>query len=454
MSILLRIAERALNRPLLIHPDKAPLILGVLSGRIPVDQAAVEAWREAAQARIDLLPPDAQAVMRGPVPEASRFFGSRIDADEAGRETVLPYRRTKEGVALIPVIGSLINRGAWLGSYSGETSYEGLKFQIGHAAADPKTTAIVLDIESPGGEAVGAFEAADAVRAAAKQKPVVAVVNGMAASAAYAIASAATRIVTTQTGVAGSIGVVLLHGDFSRALDQKGITPTLIFAGAHKVDGNPFEPLSDAVTADLQAEVNQFYDLFVATVAAGRRGMSQKSIRATEARTFIGADAVTIGLADEVGTFEGVLADLTRASGRTSTSLTRSTRMSETKSAPDANSGTVTKADHDKAVADARAAGAAEERARIKSILALEEAKGREKAALAIAMTGASVEQAKAVLEVSPKEQAEAPKPEKKGERAADQPLGMVVDQPDASAAKSGWSKATDRANRSRGFAQ
>lgn len=453
MSILLRIAERALNRPLLIHPDKAPLILGVLSGRIPVDQAAVEAWREAAEARIDLMPPEAQAVMRGPAPGASRFVGSRIDGDEKGGESVLPYRRTKEGVALIPVIGSLINRGAWLGSYSGETSYEGLKFQIGHAAADPKTAAILLDIESPGGEAVGAFEAADAVRAAAAQKPVAAVVNGMAASAAYAIASAATRIVTTQTGVAGSIGVVLLHGDFSRALDKQGISPTLIFAGAHKVDGNPFEPLSDAVTADLQAEVNQFYDLFVQTVAAGRRGMSPKSIRETEARTFIGADAVKVGLADEVGTFESVLADLTRGAGRLPTSSTKGTRMDNTTGAPAADAG-IPKADHDKAVADAHTAGATAERERIKSILALEEAKGREKAALAIAMTGATVDQAKAVLEVTPKEAAADTKPEKKGERAADQPLGMVVDQPAAGAAKSGWSKATDRANRSRGFAQ
>jgi len=87
---------------------------------------------------------------------------------------------------------------------------------------------IVLDMDSPGGEAVGAFEAADAVRAAALSKEVVGVVNGMAASAAYAIASAATRIVTTSSGISGSIGVVMLHANYSNKMHQAGIVPTLI----------------------------------------------------------------------------------------------------------------------------------------------------------------------------------------------------------------------------------
>lgn len=441
MTILLRIAERALNRPLLIHPDKVPLILGVLSGRIPVDEAAIERMRAAAEQRIDALPAGAQAIMRGPA-DASRFIGDRNERDNNGNVVArLPYARTSAGIAIIPVIGSLVNRGTSLDRTSlSDQSYEAIKHQLATAAADPKVDSVILDIESPGGEAVGAFEAADAVRALAAKKPVTAVVNGMAASAAYAIASGATRIVATPTGVAGSIGVVLLHGDFSRMLDKQGITPTLIFAGAHKVDGNPFEPLTEAVHADLQAEVNAFYDLFVATVAQGRRGMSPKSIRDTEARTFIGAEAVKVGLADDVGTFESVLAELSRASGRIP-SPNRSTQMSETKTAPDANSG-ITQAQLDAAVATARADATAAERGRISAILALDEAKGREKAALAIAMTGATVEQAKAVLSASPKE-AEAAKP---AQRAADQPAGMVLDQPAANGVKSSWDRALKRA--------
>jgi capsid assembly protease len=270
MSILIRIAERVLNRPLMILPDKLALIASVLEGRIGIDATEL---RELAQR----------------APDASRFTGSHISED--GRR--VKHYRVEKGVAMIPVLGSLVNRGAWLGARSGMTSYEGLAFQLAQASADDDVKSIVLDIDSPGGEAVGAFEMADKVRSAAKSKSVVAVVNGMAASAAYAIASAASQIVSSPSGVAGSIGVVLMHADYSVALHQKGIKPTLIHAGAHKVDGNPYEPLSADVKSDLQAEVDSFYSLFVSSVAQGRKGrMTEKAIRSTEARTYIGQVAL------------------------------------------------------------------------------------------------------------------------------------------------------------------
>jgi signal peptide peptidase SppA len=312
MSLLLHIAERVLNTPLLVHPDKLPLVLAVLEGRLPIDAAASAEFSADAERRIALLPAEAQAILRGPV-DASRFVGSAVGA--GGQ--YLDFAVTADGVALIPVIGSLVNRGAWLGVNSGKTSYEGLQHQVRQAAADPNVKAILLDIASGGGEATGAFETAAIVREAAAQKPVTALVNGMAASAAYAIAAAASTIVTTETGVVGSIGVVMMHADYSRKLEKDGVTPTLIFAGAHKVDGHPFAPLADDVRTDLQKEVDQFYSLFVQSVAAGRKQLSPAAIRATEARTFIGADAVAAGLADSVGTFDQVLADLSRGlSGR------------------------------------------------------------------------------------------------------------------------------------------
>lgn len=305
MSLLLKIAERTINRPLLVHPDKLALILGVLEGRIPI--AASPEWRVTADANIDDMPEAARATMRGPNPSASRFVGSSVHQDPmTGRTTGLPYKRTQQGVAIISIIGSLVNRGAWLGSSSGETSYEGINFQISHAAADPNTKAILLDIDSPGGEATGCFECAAAIDEAGNSKPVIAVVNGMAASAAYALAAASNYIFITQSGVCGSIGCVLLHADYSAKLKKDGISPTLIFAGAHKVDGHPFAPLSEEVTADLQDEVDSYYSLFVSAVAQGR-GMTAAAIRATEARTFIGAVAVSKGLADKIGTFEAGL---------------------------------------------------------------------------------------------------------------------------------------------------
>lgn len=287
-ATLHHVASLVLNRPLLLLPGKLATIAAVLDGRIGIDASELR-----------------------PGPDASQFVGSAVDADPVtGARTGLPYRRTSAGVAIIPVLGSLVNRGAWIGASSGLTSYEGLNFALNAAASDPRTRSVLLDMDSPGGEAVGCFEAAAAVRQLAARKPVTAVVNGMAASAAYAIASAATRIVTTSSGISGSIGVVMLHADYSGALAKAGVKPTLIFAGAHKVDGNPYEALPESVRESLQAEIETFYSAFVSCVAAGRRNLSAEAIRGTEARTFIGANAVAAGLADQVGTFETALADL------------------------------------------------------------------------------------------------------------------------------------------------
>src|SRR5215213_4616773 len=117
--------------------------------------------------------------------EASRFVGSQ----RAGNGDPLPYSRTTSGIAIISILGPLTNRAGWLGM-----SYEAIRYQLDQARRDPAVKGVALDIESPGGQAIGAFEKADAVRALATDKPVIAVVNGMAASAAYAIASGATKI--------------------------------------------------------------------------------------------------------------------------------------------------------------------------------------------------------------------------------------------------------------------
>lgn len=289
-------------RPLLLHPAKAEVILHVLEGRLPLGEATLAPLS----------------------PEASRFAG-----DASTRSGM---SRVADGVALIPVVGSLVNRGGWVGARSGATSYEGLGAQIRDAVADRQVKAILLDIDSPGGEATGMFALAAAIREANAVKPTVAVVNDMACSAAFGIASAASEIIVSETSVVGSIGVVLTHLDRSGELAAKGIKPTLIFAGAHKVDGNSLGPLSDAVRADLQAEVQQFYDRFVETVAAGRgERLNEQAARATEARVFVGRAAVERGLADRIDSFDATLArlqEITKGSsgaGRRKTSMTTET---------------------------------------------------------------------------------------------------------------------------------
>jgi signal peptide peptidase SppA len=380
MTMLLRIADRVLNRPLLLLPEKLAIVTEVLAGRIGVDAAAT-----------DFGPSDrtALAALDSAAPAASRFVGDAFDVDDAGKRVKsLPYRRTPDGVAVVTITGSLVNRGAWVGASSGLTSYEGIAFQIESAARDDKVRSIVLDIESPGGEAVGAFETAAIVRKANSVKPVFALVNGMAASAAYAIASGAKAIMSTETGLSGSIGVVLMHADYSRMVDRAGVTPTFIHAGAHKVDGNPYAPLSAEVRGDLQAEVDRFYDLFLNTVAEGRgRRLSAKAARATEARTFIGQTAKDAGLVDEIGAFADLLGSLSsagksrgansrKASMFTQEDIDRARADGQTAGAQQAQTAAAATAADAARIAAAQASTAAQ--ARIAAILDSKAAKGRE----------------------------------------------------------------------------
>lgn len=386
---LMQIADRVLGRPLLIHPTKAEVIMHVLEGRLPMGGAGLAPLG----------------------PDASRFVGTSIGKD--GR-----YRtyRTDGSVAMISVIGSLVNRGAWIGANSGLTSYEGIAKQLSDAAADPAVKSIVLDLDSPGGEATGMFALAAKVREVAAEKRVVAVVNDMAASAAYGIASQASEIVVSPTSMVGSIGVVLTHLDRSGELAAKGVKPTLIFAGRHKVDGNPYGPLSEGVRADLQAEVAKFYDQFVGLVAQGRGDrLTEAEARATEARVFIGQEAIDRGLADRMASFDAVLASLqssTTKPGRAPAKQKEGQAMTDTTTTPAAG---ITQEAHNAAVAAARAeghaaglaegrkAGATEAKERVGAILNAEEAKGRETLASHIAFkTDMSADDAKAMLAASP----------------------------------------------------
>jgi signal peptide peptidase SppA len=382
---LAQIAGRVLNRPLLLHPDKADLILHVLQGRIGIDP------------------------LQDITPESNRFVGTyRRDNGSVGS------MRVENGVAILPIVGSLVNRGAWIGASSGLVSYEGIAAQLREAEADPDVRAVLLDIDSPGGEATGMFATAKLVSAVNKSKPVVAFVNDVAASAAYGIASAASEIIVSPTSMVGSIGVVLTHLDRSGELEDRGVKPTLIHAGAHKVDGHPFGPLSDAVRADLQAEVMKIYDQFVGLVAEGRAGrISSETIRATEARTYLGADAIAQGLADRMASLDEVIATLSQPpSGarpqRKGGPMTKTTQSE----APASDVAAISPADLQTAVEAARTeahatgvtVGKELATARIKAILTAPETEGREAQALVLALeTEMTVADAAKVLAASPK---------------------------------------------------
>lgn len=357
---LTHIADRFLNRPLLLHPSKAEVILHVLQGRMPIDGA-----------QASTLPAD-----------ANRFIGRNSRADGSVRMV-----RAIDGVGIIPIVGSLVNRGAWIGASSGLVSYEGVSALLRDAAADPEIRAVVLDIDSPGGEATGMFTLAEQIRQLSANKPVIAFVNDMAASAAYGLASAATEIIVSPTSMVGSIGVVLTHLDRSAEMERKGVKATLIYAGAHKVDGNPYGPLPAAVEADLQAEVSKIYDQFVGLVARGRPALSLTDIRATEARTFIGQDAIDRGLADRIAALDEVLAALSsEAPGAATASKIGFAMSTADTAAPQATDVNLTAPEDLARIDAAKAEGAASERARITQILRCEAAAGREAQAIALAL--------------------------------------------------------------------
>jgi len=283
------------NRPHMVDPDRLAVMIDSLSGRTGVAFDPEQIAQ--AHSRIDQLPAGARPAMRGPAK-------SKQGSAQA------PYQVTESGTAIIRVHGTLVNRGGWIGSYSGLTSMEGLRHQLRSAIADDDVRSVVLDLDSPGGQAAGAFETAALAHELAAKKRTIAVIDDTASSAAYAIASAVSKIMIGQSGVAGSIGVVLAHFDHSSRLEKAGVKPTLIHAGARKVDANPYEPLADDVKANLQAEVDRFYEMFVATVAQGRSKLTPAAIRATEAAIYIGQAAIDAGLADEIGDLEKALAEL------------------------------------------------------------------------------------------------------------------------------------------------
>lgn len=273
MTLLPHLAARLFGVPLAIHRPKLDVILAVLGPRIGVaDLAAAPGY----------TPPQR---------ESSANSGS------------------PPGVAVIPIHGTLVRRTVGLEAESGLTSYTSLAAQLDAAIANPAVSAILLDVDSPGGESGGVFDLADRIRAASQVKPVWAVANDMAFSAAYALASAASRVFVSRTGGVGSIGVIAMHVDQSEKDAQDGVHYTAVFAGDRKNDLNPHEPISSEAHAFLKAEVNRIYGLFVETVAR-HRGIEASAVRDTEAGLFFGQAAVAMGLADAIGSFDDALAQL------------------------------------------------------------------------------------------------------------------------------------------------
>lgn len=204
------------------------------------------------------------------------------------------------GVAVIPVHGLLVARRGQITQACTElTSYERIRSQLSMALSDPSVSEIVLDINSGGGAAVGCKELADYIYQSRETKPITAIVNYNAYSAAYFIASACSKIVVSQTSGVGSIGVIMEHLDTSKLEERMGLTFTTIFRGDNKNNGTQHEPLSEEALGMFQGIINEMYETFTGSVA-GYRGLEQQAVIDTQAGLYFGPGAISAGLADEV----------------------------------------------------------------------------------------------------------------------------------------------------------
>jgi capsid assembly protease len=368
---------RIFNTPLLVHPAKLDAIIAGLGPRFGVDLAPT-------------------------LPEA--FLTQTGERRRPGYSVA-------HGVATIDVFGVLAHRGGMQADSSYVLGYDAIAKRLDAAMNDADVKAILMQFDTPGGEVAGAFDLAAMIHSAAQQKPIRAVVSDLAASAGYLLASAASDIATSDTGYTGSIGVVMRHVDVSAALAKEGVRVTHIYAGAHKIDGNPYETLPEAVQTQLQAEVDALRGTFADAVGRYRgTRMDAAAALATEAAIYRGGAAIQAGLADRIAAPDQVLSDMQSQYSKRSSAKSTPRGKSMSTENPDA---VFAQSDIDRARAEGHAEGlkagieqgTTAERERVNGILSHAEAEGRTTQALALVEAGLTVEQAGKVLAKSPKEQ-------------------------------------------------
>lgn len=272
------IVAAVFNRPWAVHPDTMSIITEIVSGRS----------------------------------EGFRFEPAEIEARIlAASETHGPRGggRTSSAISVIPVYGVISPRAGLMSNSSGGASVEGIRRSLRAAMADPEIDGVVLDIDSPGG-AVDALPelAAELYAMRGNGKPVTAVANTNAFSAAYWLGTQADALYVSPSGSVGSIGVIAAHEDHSEALAMEGIKPTFITSSPYKAEGNMTEPLTDEAREAIQHDVDAYHEMFIDAVVDGR-GVDHKTVNETfgQGRTVMAKEAFERGMVDGVMTLEDAI---------------------------------------------------------------------------------------------------------------------------------------------------
>ena len=289
MSKFARISGRLFNAPLALRPEKAEMLCAALVDRLGIQKLDTIDGRSLGAAQLRQMAMDDDGYWNKP---------------KTARDMYVVEQR----VARIAVDGTLVHKLGGVEPYSGSTGYDCLDRIIADAQANKEVGAVLLDIDSPGGEVAGCFDFARKLRkmgASNGGKPIVAFANEMACSSAYAIASACDAVATTQTGQVGSIGVWTMLVDMTKGLDKNGIAVTMVRAGERKARGGPYEVADEATFTKLQSWVDETWDIFCGHVA-DTRPISAAAVKALEGDWFTGNEALGLGLVDAVDTPEAI----------------------------------------------------------------------------------------------------------------------------------------------------
>jgi signal peptide peptidase SppA len=220
-------------------------------------------------------------------------YAPRLLAGPEARTTPKAHSLPAGQVGIFGVLGQ--------SDWYADSDYRDIRASVKRALADPAVKTIDLLIDSPGGCVLGLPETADTIFEANKIKPVNARVVGIAASAAYWLASQASTVTLTPSGEVGSVGVLDLHVDISKALDNDGVKVTAVHAGEHKVERAPFTPLSEEAKTHMQSSVNEWYGDFLGAVRRGRGARVSANSNFGAGRMLSSREALAAGMVDFVG---------------------------------------------------------------------------------------------------------------------------------------------------------
>lgn len=319
-SFLPFVMQQLFNRPALVSAEHASMLASALAGRLNISQF------ESGFTRLDAEEMDRIAAGGRAHADAQRVAfeakmaqrGVEMSAQEANNKysgKIFPHAGP---IAVIPVWGTL-TRNWGVGPYSGSTGYDGIQIQYLAALDDPDIKAVWLDINSGGGSVDGCFDLVDLIWNTNLKnggpKPVYCMAADYAYSAAYAIATAGDKLFVPRTGGVGSVGVIYMHADITKALEQQGVTVRVFRAGERKFRGNQFETMDEEEANHIQAQLEEVREVFIDTVARNM-GVAKKVVSETEALDYMGRHAKSIGFVNDVLSEQQAWAKLERKIAR------------------------------------------------------------------------------------------------------------------------------------------